>query len=258
MKTFTLIVFLLTAKILIAQDQDGKPVTQEDVDFHNNIKRAFQRAMPVNFKDWDFSILERTKAEFTLDNQISFCEGTTCFRTEEMIATYDGSMVKFDENIALQKEIQALTPSTPDYQKKMVLATSKLENITRLEITFRVNYDEMSGLEYCKPNGFEKLTPPDGWNSYYVSAAPLTCLLDSDQMEGATDVSIFSLGVIPTIKENKEEIPVTGQLTFALNKSLLKTYKIQNIVLKITGSRENALQLIKAIDASEFQKLMGF
>ncbi len=257
MKKINLILALLIcARMLFAQD--SQPATQADADFHNAIKLAFQKAMPINFKDWDFSILQRTLAEVSVGDNIGVCEGKTCFRSEEMIATYDGSMVKFDENIALQKEIQALTPSTPDYQKKMVLATSKLENITRLEITFRVNYDEMSGLEYCKPNGFEKLTPPDGWNSYYVSSAPLTCVLDSDQMEGSTDVSIFSLGVIPTIKENKEEIPVTGQLNFALNKSLMKTYKIQSIVLKITGSRENALQLIKAIDVNEFHKLMGF
>jgi hypothetical protein len=253
-KAIAIILFALVVNHLSAQD--GKPATQADINFHNKVKEVFQKAMPTNFREWDFSIPQSNTALYEIGNYVSFCEGTSCFRSEQMEATYDGSQIKFNENIALQKEIQSMNASAPDYVKKLSIALGKLENITKLQISFCVNCGEMGTLEYCKPAGYQKLPPPTGWNSYYTSPSPLSCITDTGRLEDAIDISIFSMGVLPTLTENKESIPIEGTLRYTLNKALMKTYKIQNVVLKIQGAKQNALELVKGIDVELFQLLI--
>ncbi len=251
-KIFTTSLMLILFTLALAQD--GKLATQADINFHNKVKETFQRALPSNFREWDFSIPESNRALLEAGNYISFCEGTSCFRSEEMEAIYDGSQVKTDEYFALQKEAQSLNSSTPDYGKNLAVILNKFENRTKLKISFCANCSFVSPLTYCKSGGYEKAMPPTGWSAYYASTGAALC--DPTNKESTVDVSIFSMGVVPTLKENKEAMPVEGTLKFALNKTTMKTYKIQNVVLKIEGAKENALELVKCIDSSLLKTLL--
>lgn len=256
MKRFVLITVCM-ASAFAMNAQDSKPATQADVNFYNGIIEGFQKAIPPNFHDWDFSIPSRDIALLEVGNEISFCEGVSCFRGNKITATYDGTQLLNEESKPLQMEVQALNASAPDYMKKLAMAMYKIENNLKLTISFCTNCDEVGSLYYCKANGYEKLTPPAGWSAYYVSSNTFSCLTDYENTSKAIEVSFFSLGLAPTsIKENKEELPYEGSLMFTLDKAKMKTYAIQNIVFKVQGSREKALEFIKRVDLSILKSLM--
>ena len=247
--------FILSTLLLHAQDT--KKATQADADFHNKISVAFKKALPPTFRDWDVTLPDKEEEPMVEGAKIRFCEGTTCWRSHSSTGTYDGSQIHNEFYLSSQKQIQQINATDKEYIQKHGVLMNKFNNATKLEVRLYANVTSLENLTNCMPNGFQKLVPPLGWNSYYSSSGTTTCYeYQSNDNENTLDVSIFSMGVRPQIKVIKGNGLYLGKLHFSLNMELIKTYKVQNVILFIKGSKAAVYEFVKSVDTIALQKLL--
>lgn len=256
MRKLLLLISLLLSIVLL-HAQDTRRATQADADFHNKISDAFKKALPPAFRDWVVTLPDKDKEPMVEGARIRLCEGTTCWRSQSSTGTYDGSNIHNDFYVSSQKQIQQINATDKEYIQKHGVLMNKFNNATKLEVRLYANVTSLENLTNCMPNGFQKLVPPLGWNSYYSSSGTTTCYeYQSNDNENTLDVSIFSMGVRPQLKVAKGNRLYLGKLHFSLNMELIKTYKVQNVILFIKGSKAAVYEFVKSVDPIAMQKLL--
>lgn len=241
MKPHTPFLTLILLSIATISSAQSHKATKAEVEFQNKVITTLFNSLPKNYKGWerDLPIGDGDDNKIELDQTITDCKGDECFEWIEIIAVYGGERTPEGEALRKQKD------AANDEQKSAL--EWKLHNNYSLSVRFMANVTS-DVVEYglCPNQTLQNLTPPAGWDSYtFATLSP--CKKDSQRDLG--DYNIFSIGVKPK-QGGKYNV-------FPLNPALKGMHKVQNIVLVLEGSKENALEFVKSMNTTSFRNLFN-
>jgi len=234
------------------QAQKSHKASKAEADFCTKVMTTLNGALPENYKNWDRNLLSEDEGELQEGSTVDDCKGgencdlflAPCIYS----APYnDPTQAKF------KAEIDAITATDKASLNKKDKLSYRLISTYGLTLKLMANFGASEYFDYCQPGGYQKLTPPAGWDAQYFGSME-NCFSGEGYQQG--DIIFLAMGQIPTIAEKKVANRYRGTPVFPLNPALTGKYKVQNIVLYIQGSKELVADFVKNMNTAALRALI--
>jgi hypothetical protein len=244
---------LFPLTLLIASSvsaQISRPMRQDEVDFENKVSTALLAALPREFKGWEVTF-PANKPLVAGESRIATCNhGTDCFYDFGFHIVYDGTTLEGDDRTKFQDSMK-----TVSYDWRLVALMTRYTNSHQLVVNISVNESQLLGdFRYCGTQGFKTLTPPAGFDHYYF--ASVSACFPEDAKNSIPDIHLLTIGDAPVISDRPHGSYNNANVVFTLKPGLPSALKIQNLVIRIQGSKALVQEFLQKTDFSALKKLL--
>ncbi|MBS1977800.1 MAG: hypothetical protein JST46_10545 [Bacteroidetes bacterium] len=244
---------LLTLLILIsfASHAQKHKATKAEADYYNQFQVLYS-SMPEKFRGGSMDDFGARPSEISEGDQMQDCKSLDCYM---LLATANyGFAYKNADAVALKSQINAIKGTDAASLKKKDQLEYKLTNEYGLSIKLMANFVSGEYFLYCKGSNYQKLTPPAGWDGWYMGS--MANCPDFSGVQSA-DASFVFMGSAPEVKETARPETTKGVPTFPINPSDINQFKVKNVVLYIQGSKELVAEFVKNMDTASLRGLIA-
>lgn len=248
MRTMKLLAFV--ALISFAANAQKHKATKAEADYYNKFQVLYS-SMPEKFRGGAMDDFGARPSEISEGDQMNDCKSLDCYM---LLATANyGFAYKNADADALKNQINAIKGTDAASIKKKSQLEYKLNNEYGLSIKLMSNFVTGEYFLYCKGSNYQKLTPPTGWDGWYMGS--MANCPDFSGVQSA-DASFVFMGAAPEVKETARPETTKGVPTFPLNPSDINQFKVKNVVLYIQGSKELVTEFVKNMNTASLRALI--
>lgn len=223
---------------------------QDEVDFENRISTALLEALPHDFKGWAV-IFPAYHPKVAGETMIANCQqGVDCFYSDGFHIVYDGTTIKGDDLTKFRDSMK-----TVGYDWHLAALMTRYTNSHQVVVNISFNESQLLGdFRYCETWGYKTIPPPAGIDHYYF--ASISSCFPQDAKNSIPDINIFTIGQAPKIVDRPQRGYNNASVVFALKSGLTPALKVQNIVIRIQGSKELVQEFLQKTDFAGLKKLL--
>ena len=246
--TILLPVIILVTAASYAQKHEA---TKAEADYYNKFEVLYT-SLPEKFKGGTMDDFGARPSEVSEGDMMNDCKSIDCYM---LLATANYGFA-YGNSAAddLRNQINSIKATDEASRKKREKLEYKLSNDYGVSVKLMANFVSGEYFEYCKgAGGYQKLTPPAGWDGWYLGT-----MAECPDFSGVqtSDASFLFMGAEPSVKETTLQENTKGVPAFPVSPADISQFKVKNIVLYIQGSKELVAEFVKSMDTASLRALI--